>query len=174
MARAEAIIAHRPSVGAAWRVKRAFGVAGRAQRVVQPGGQRDRAFLRTGVEQGGVQIEPDVTILDEYAIHGFLRADGSLLPGGLVRQSCDSRGAWLRTERVGPSEDAEVRSRMHQELERVGRALFTAGYFGPFGVDAFSYKGQGGERCFQPRSEINARYTMGFSTGFGAPPAPQR
>ena len=55
---------------------------------------------------------------------------------------------------------------MAGEAERVARALSGAGYFGPFGVDAFTYRDRVGNVCVQPRSEINARYTMGFAVGF--------
>jgi hypothetical protein len=49
----------------------------------------------------------------------------------------------------------------------VGRALFAAAYFGPFGVDGFVYRDHDGGLRLQPRSEINARYSMGFAIGFG-------
>ena len=41
-------------------------------------------------------------------------------------------------------------------------ALRGEGYFGPFGVDAYSYRDAAGALRLQSRSEINARYTMGF------------
>ncbi len=52
---------------ATWRVKRNFGMAGRGQRVVDPSQltERDMAFVRAGLAEGGVQIEPNVTIVDE-------------------------------------------------------------------------------------------------------------
>ena len=48
------------------------------------------------------------------------------------------------------------------EAHRVAEALFAADYFGPFGVDAYFYRDRGDIRL-QPRSEINARYSMGFA-----------
>ena len=53
--------------------------------------------------------------------------------------------------------------------ERVARALASAGYFGPFGIDAHRYELEG-KSGFCALSEINARYTMGFVTGFPRPP----
>jgi hypothetical protein len=47
-------------------------------------------------------------------------------------------------------------------VTRVAAALLQAGYFGPFGIDAFRYE-LGGRTKLQPRCEINARYTMGFA-----------
>ena len=52
------------------------------------------------------------------------------------------------------------------EAERVAAALSAAGYFGPFGVDAYTYRERGGAIALQPRSEINARYTMGFAAPY--------
>jgi hypothetical protein len=73
-----------------------------------------------------------------------------------------------RTERAAGEtarvDEPAIAGRMIEEANLVARALHDAGYFGPFGVDAFTYSGG----LFQPRSEINARYSMGFSVGFGS------
>jgi hypothetical protein len=168
--RARAILEAPPPVGDAWRVKSSFGMAGRNQRRVSPGllGAQDLAFVTRAVAEGGVQIEPNVAIEDEYAIHGLLAPDGRLRLGALVRQRCDERGAWLATERIDAACEPliELRARMAEEAGSVGRALAEAGYFGPFGIDAFTYRDSQGERQLQPRSEINARYSMGFGAGF--------
>jgi hypothetical protein len=164
-----------PVVGARWRVKRAWGMAGRGQRVLSPGApdarsSGDREFLRAGLAEGGLQVEPDVAIEVEYAQHGVLEADGALRVGSLVRQRCDPRGAWLSTERIEPEQHGElgdVPARLADEVRHVARALHEAGYFGPFGVDAFTWRDLAGAIRLQPRSEINARYSMGFAVGFG-------
>jgi hypothetical protein len=170
---AEAVLAHAPEVGAAWRVKHAFGMTGRNQRVIAKGivTEADRVFLGAGVARGGVQVEPHVAIDAEYAIHGFLAADGALRLGDLVRQRCNARGAWLATAPLDPGDAAarDVAPAMADEARRVAAALHAAGYFGPFGIDAFTYKDRGGALRLQPRSEINARYSMGFAAGFGGP-----
>lgn len=163
---ARAILAGTSGIGDAWRVKRAFGMTGRGQRVVPRGGgtPEDLAFVSAGVEDGGVQIEPNVRIEAEYAIHGMLAEGGSLRIGGLVRQRCDARGAWLATERVSEDPDA-IASRLEEQADRVARALHDAGYFGPFGVDAYTYCDLAGTLQLHPLGEINARYTMGFGLG---------
>jgi hypothetical protein len=51
------------------------------------------------------------------------------------------------------------------ERASVATALTLAGYFGPFGVDAFVYRDRLGTERLQPRSEVNARYSMGFAVG---------
>jgi hypothetical protein len=152
-------------VSRAWRMKRNFGMAGRGQRIVEPSRltEADVAFLRAGLAEGGVQIEPDVMIVDEFAVHGRLFPDGAFRLGPVVQQRCDARGAWLSSERI-PVERAPIE--LPREAERVARALHAARYFGPFGVDAYTYRVRA---CrdheaieLQPRSEINARFTMGF------------
>jgi hypothetical protein len=156
----------------AWRVKRSFGMAGRGQRIVTPSAltAQDLAFVRAGFSEGGVQIEPDVDIVAEFSIHGFLAPGGALALGPVVEQRCDARGAWVSSERIA---DGAAPSGLAPEAERVAEALTAAGYFGPFGVDAYTYRvrrapgataSEGGEAiALQPRSEINARYTMGFA-----------
>ena len=144
----------RPSIADSFRVKRAHGMAGRGQRVMPP---IDLPFLRASFPSG-VQIEPNVAIETEYALHGMLAPDGSVALGSLVRQRCDAHGQWLATERIV---DPTIEQRLAREARSVARALHEASYFGPFGIDAFAYAGG-----FQPRSEINARYSMGFAIGF--------
>lgn len=161
------------SLGGAWRIKRAFGMSGRGQRIVASGalGDADLAFVRAGLAEGGVQIEPNVAIAQEYALHGLLAQDGSLELGSLVAQRCDARGAWLSTEAVAlgdsaSASDRAIAERLRQQAMRVGAALSLEAYFGPFGIDAFTYGGEHAELQLHPASEINARYSMGFAVGF--------
>jgi hypothetical protein len=54
--------------------------------------------------------------------------------------------------------------------EQTAAALAAAGYFGPFGIDGYRYSlGDGNAIC--ALSEINARYSMGFVTGFPRHPS---
>jgi hypothetical protein len=158
-----------PPEGSGWRVKHAFGMAGRNQRIVSPRSLDGAGlgFLRAGIDGGGVQIEPNVAIEVEYALHGVLDRDGAVTCGSLVRQRCNAHGAWLATEPVSPREAGQLGDRMVEEARFVARALSAAGYFGPFGVDAFTYRDRAGVLQLQPRSEINARYSMGFADGWG-------
>ena len=163
------VLARPPPNASRWRVKRAFGMAGRGQRVVSPGDldDADRSFLLAAV-CNGVQIEPDLTITRELALHGLLGVDGSLRVGRVVGQLCDARGQWLATRHV--ELDAPITEALEREVRRVAVALRGAMYFGPFGIDAFEYRTADGSLALQPRSEINARYSMGFGVGFGAAP----
>jgi hypothetical protein len=155
-----------------WRAKRAWGMAGRGQRRIDPTGigGADVAFLETAIADGGVQLEPDVRIERELAIHGWLASDGSMRRGAVVLQECDARGQWLASRRPGAGEvGPPLEKVLAFELSLVSVALARAGYFGPFGIDAFEYRTAAGELALQPRSEINARYSMGFAAGFGPP-----
>ena len=165
---AGAMLADSPPVGQGWRVKRNFGMTGRGQRIVETPTDADLAFVNAGLEEGGVQVEPNVTIDTEYAIHGLLADGGAFDLGDPVRQRCDARGAWVATEPlVAPSgSDLEVLAPLVAQASLVAAALARSGYFGPFGVDAYTYRGSEGARELQPRSEINARYSMGFALGF--------
>lgn len=160
---AKKILSTRPpsAIATAWRVKRNFGMTGRGQRIVDPGhiNDSDLAFVRAGLSEGGVQIEPNVTIISEFAIHGMIETNGDVAFGPVVLQRCDARGAWLASEKMSASEAPPA---LLEEAERVATALRGETYFGPFGVDAFTYE-NGGAISFQSRSEINARFTMGFA-----------
>jgi hypothetical protein len=57
------------------------------------------------------------------------------------------------------------------EAKVVAEGLTAAGYFGPFGVDAYTYRDEERGVVLQRRSEINARYTMGFGVPRSERPA---
>jgi hypothetical protein len=142
------------SAGGTWLLKRAFGFAGRGRRRVTGLTDEDRAWIARS--RGGLQVEPEVDRSEDFALHGEIGEDGRLRLGHLTRQVCDRFGAWQKSELAeGPDLD--------EEATRVARALFAAGYFGPFNIDAYRYAGG-----FNPRSEINARYSMGWGVGFSA------
>ena len=164
---ARTLLARPPPLGHGWRVKRAFGMSGRGQRLIASTQltEADLAFVRGGMPDGGVQIEPNVTIEREYAIHGVLDGDGTYRLGAIVEQRCDARGAWLATEPLHDASDALTEA-LVAEASRVAAALAGRGYFGPFGIDAFAYRGPENVTVLQLRSEINARYSMGFAVGF--------
>ncbi len=155
-------LARDPGVSRGWRVKRSFGVAGRGQRVVRVG--EDAPFLESWIDEGGVQIEPNVDVLCEYSMHGVLTEAGASSLGALVTQTCDASGAWIASALAS---NADVERALARQMELVARALHDAEYFGPFAIDAFEYRDARGRVQLQPRSEINARYTMGFATGYG-------
>jgi hypothetical protein len=167
----EAIEAMRqePPVGRGWRIKRAFGMAGRGQQRVFAGelSAPIRSSLAAAIaSDGGVMLEPDVAIERELGVHGYVTASREVHLGRVVAQRCDAHGQWLSTE-IAEDLPLAIHDALVAEAERVAARLSAAGYFGPFGIDAFTYRDGDGTLRLQPRSEINARYSMGFPIGFG-------
>lgn len=149
-----------------WLVKRPFGFAGRGRRRIAAS-ERDPSadsWLLASLRGGeGVQIEPWVAIVADYALHGFIAENGDVTLGEPTRQICDERGAWKGTAiavDLAPDETALLET----SAKGAASALATAGYFGPFGVDAYRWQ-DGAQTRFNARSEINARYSMGWAIG---------
>ena len=153
-----------------WILKRAFGAAGRGQRRVGPGALTDSdvAWVEASLREGGLQVEPRVDIDCEFAVHGYLHSDGAVEIHEPLVQECDEGGAWELTRpprdgELSPSEAAQL----DQSAFLVAGSLAKAGYFGPFGVDAYRWVTGAGERVLNPRGEVNARYTMGWGLKLG-------
>jgi len=154
-----------------WVLKRAFGFAGRGRQrlrsnLIEPAVE---PFARASIEfGGGLQVEPWVERVLDIGLHGFVSPTGDITIGDLTRQDVDDMGAWVASSRLAvgaltPTEERSVR----QEAERSAEALHRAGYFGPFGIDAFRWKLANGAPRFNARCEINARYSMGWAVGMG-------
>ncbi|MDX2010171.1 MAG: hypothetical protein SFW67_08280 [Myxococcaceae bacterium] len=159
------------SVEGWWLLKRPFGYAGRGRRRLrlQALTDADRSWLEASFREGdGLQVEPLVSRELDAALHGWLAEDGVCTLGVPTIQHLDASGAWQATEvaPAGTLTPAEL-----EALERAARqtasALHEAGYFGPFGLDAFRWRSPTGLLHFQPRSEVNARYSMGWARGMG-------
>jgi hypothetical protein len=154
-----------PSPTGSYVIKRAFSFAGREQRRVHDGllDASTRGFCLRSVGRGeGVQIEPWVERLADFGRYGYLTRDGALLIGSTRELRCDPMGRFvgMSTASAHVSDD-EDRS-LAAEVKRTAAALTAAGYFGPFGIDAFRYRTPAGGIDFNPRCEINARFTMGY------------
>ena len=143
-----------------WLLKRPFSFSGRGRRRAICG-RIDRDLERwvdASLRRDGLQVEPLVNRTADFALHGFVTTESWLL-GSPCGQVVAEDGSWVAT-----TPDAKLASHERHALiaggELVGEALQAAGYFGPFGIDAYRYDDQ-----FNPRSEINARYTMGWAVG---------
>ncbi len=172
LAELEAVLAApRPKRGSL--LKRPFGFAGRARKFVAADTLLDGA-LRTWAAASmqaygvGLQVEPWVEIEVDFALHGLIAPDGRVQLGTPTRQRIDTDGAWLESVRAADADLPPVeRQLLHATAERVAHALIGAGYFGPFGIDAYRYHTADGAIAFHPLSEINARLSMGYVTGMG-------
>jgi hypothetical protein len=148
-------------------LKRPFAMAGRGQRrVALPLGVDDERFLAATIRQGdGLQVEPWVPITEEFSVHGYIAA--GRVSFGTPCRVVVTDGAFRDARRVRAGDLSSVEETMlHEEASRVSAALIDAGYFGPFGIDAYHYRTAAGIG-FNARSEINPRYTMAFATGMG-------
>lgn len=154
-----------PSPTGRYVIKRAFSFAGREQRRVAQGVLDDstRGFCRRSFARGeGVQVEPWVERLGDFSRHGYLSSSGQLRIGATREQRCDPFGRFLGVS-TGAASVSELEAELlASELQRTAAALHAVGYFGPFGIDGFRYRLPGAEAAFNPRCEINARFSMGF------------
>lgn len=149
-----------------WCLKSAWSASGSGRRLVAPGGlpEADLGWARRQLPHG-LQVEPWVERVGDFALHGYVNPAGVLVLGRPTVQRVDGAGRWCGSELAGPGdlEQAE-RTALTLEAERAAAHLSNAGYFGPFNVDAFRYRTELGV-AFVPRCEINARYTMGWAIG---------
>jgi hypothetical protein len=167
----EALLAHEPgaSTERCWVLKRPLGYAGRGQRKVPADARSpaDDRWIEASLRAGGLQVEPWVQRELDVGLHGFLDRAGVLERGRPTVQDIDAQGTWRATRLAAPDVLLQPElDALNATLEQTGRALFEAGYVGPFGVDAFRWRAPDGSRQFQPRSELNARYSMGWAIGF--------
>jgi hypothetical protein len=146
-------------------IKRAFSFAGREQRRVHDGNldASTRGFcVRSFDNNEGVQVEPWVERLIDCAKHGYLTHDGTLLVGKARTQQVDAMGRFQRMLEGESTLHLDEEAQLETEVRRTATALHDAGYFGPLGIDAFRYRLPTGEVAFNPRCEINGRFTMGY------------
>ncbi len=151
-----------------WLVRRTFGAAGRGRRRIASGApsENELAWIEASLRIGPLVIEPFVHVTDEFTRSAWVDRDGLTVISPPCFQATDEHGAWTRTQRaergaVSREDDA----RLEETVEIVGRALAKAGYFGPFGIDAYRHRAAGGAgSVLNPLSEINARFTMDWAT----------
>ncbi len=155
----------------AWVMKRPYGFAGRGQLRFSgrtPGAMEERWIAASLAAGEGLQVEPWVERAGDFGLHGHIAPTGAVMLGEPTVQRCDARGAWVASERAGAGELSPAEhGALVRAAEEAATALAAAGYFGPFGVDAFRYRDAGGAVRFNARCEINARYSMGWHVGMG-------
>ena len=152
-----------------WLLKRPLAFAGRGRRRVARGVlvAADASWVRASFARGeGLQVEPWVDRAGDFALHGFVARDGAVTLGDPTRQECDETGAWKASARTDDLDAAELDA-LTRSATRAANALTAAGYFGPFGVDAFRWR-HGAHVVWNSQCELNARYSMGWATGMGS------
>ncbi|HUR26675.1 MAG TPA: hypothetical protein VM509_00695 [Planctomycetota bacterium] len=151
-----------------WLVRRAFGAAGRGRRRLRSGipSEGERAWLDASLRRGALVIEPWVRVTVEHTRSAWIERDGTTSISPPCFQATTEHGAWLRTE-LAPRGDVsrEDDARLEEAVAVAGEALARAGYFGPFGIDAYRHQLPGSTKTvLNPLSEINARFTMDWAT----------
>jgi hypothetical protein len=158
--------------GERWLLKRPLGFAGRGQlRVIGPLTDKQSSWVDASLERDGLLIEPLVKPTFELCLHGFVWQTGRYRLGRICAQDVTERGAFRGVRRAAPEELSEAEaSALLERAEAAARALHGAGYFGPFGIDAYRYE-RHGAAGFCALGELNARYTLGFVCGFPEHPS---
>lgn len=158
----------RPTAPLGWLVRRTFGAAGRGRRRMACGSPSgaEVAWIEAGLRKGPLVIEPWVEVTREFTRSGWVEADGTVHATPPCIQVTDRAGAWTSSQATGRRvlEAAHDRS-VEQAFHAAGAALHHAGYFGPFGIDAYCHQTGSGLEVLNPMSEINARFTMDWTTG---------
>jgi hypothetical protein len=151
----------------AWLFKRAYSFAGRGQRrIIGAPSVDDRRWLADSLRLGGFVAEPCLELVREVGIHGLIDPSGRVALGSLCVQETNAYRAWVATRLALPEDLSPQRaSQLRERAEGVAEALVTAGYFGPFGIDAYLFRTSSGNIELNPLSELNARYSMGFAIG---------
>jgi hypothetical protein len=155
-----------------WLLKRPLAFAGRGQmRFYGPISDKQWSWLEVSLEQDGLVLEPLVTPTLEVSLHGFIWRDGRYELGRTCVQDVSERGVFrgVRLAQPGELEPNEAGAFLAAG-DRVAELLHRAGYFGPFGIDGYRYRSPESSG-FCALSEINARYTMSFVTGFPRHPS---
>ena len=148
-----------------WRLKRRFGFAGRGQYRLSPTLKAgDERWIEDSLKAGGLLREADLPLQEEFSIHGYVDPE-ELMVGTPVSFSTDPYGSPSVAPRAG-IERADWVQALERAATTVAEYLREFGYFGPFGVDAFAWNASGSS-VLNPVSDVNARFTLAWSTGMG-------
>jgi hypothetical protein len=156
------ILQHGPR---SWVVKAPLSAAGRDRYIERNGPALSDLKARRAVERlfarhGALLFEPWLDRVADFGVSAIL-THGELRIVGLHRQRVDRKGQFMGIE-LESGLSAEERGRLVKTAESVAEALRRAGYVGPFGIDAWSYRKDDGSIALHPLGEINARMTFGL------------
>lgn len=159
-----------------WLVRRTFGAAGRGRRRIAAGAPTaaERCWIEASLRRGQLVIEPWVRVTREFTRSGWIHRNGDVAISAPCFQETSAHGAWTRTERADRGDVArDDDAHLEEAVSIAGAALARAGYFGPFGIDAYRHRihaRAGVVEVLNPLSEINARFTMDWATAMAADP----
>jgi hypothetical protein len=157
----------RLSLPRSWVLKTPLSASGRDRYIERDGhGQaRTDTKARRTVERlfdrhGPILFEPWMDRVADYGVSALLTQD-EMRVVGIHGQRVDRKGQFVGID-LQPDISEEDRNRLLETVEAVAVALQRAGYVGPFGIDAWSYRREDGAVVLNPLGEINARMTFGL------------
>jgi len=168
----EQLLARLADYARPWLLKRPLGFAGRGQlRAIGPLSDKQWTWVDASLKRDGLLLEPLVTPSFEVSLHGFIWPGGRRELGRICTQVVSERGVFrgVRLALAGELTASESDA-LRERAAATAEALLGAGYFGPFGIDGYRYT-LNGASGFCALGEINARYTLGFVTGFSRHPS---
>lgn len=145
----------------AWILRASLCAAGQDRLVAEGPCDLAANFAERRLLAGPVDLAPMVDIVEEFAIHGRIGSDGARCAARAVRYSGTSRPGSRQpgVEIAAP----DIAASLAHAFEEVGEQLSSMGYFGPVGIDAFTWRDATGSVRLRAVSDVNARYTQFFS-----------
>lgn len=147
-------------------LKPRIGTSGRGRVRAGPGDPTDwEGALPRLAARGGALLEPWVARERDYSVQLHVARDGTLTLLGALEQSATPSGV-IRGHRGELDHRGHVMcaDRRDEDLLEpacgLARAAHAEGFFGPCGVDAFSFRHEG-VSLLRPTVELNARFTTG-------------
>ena len=146
-----------------WVLKAPFSASGRARYIERNGPALNDPKARRTVERlfenhGPLLFEPWMHRTEDFGVSALLGPKLKIV--GIHGQKVDVKGQFAGID-LKPDLSQQDRDRLLETTEAVAEALRVAGYVGPFGIDAWKYRTDGGI-VLNPLGEINARMTFGL------------
>lgn len=148
-----------------WVLKAPLSASGRHRYIARDEHELSNPKARRTVERlferhGALLFEPWMDRIGDFGVSALLTQD-ELRIVGIHGQRVDRKGQFAGID-LQPDLSEEDRDRLLKTVEAVAAALRRAGYVGPFGIDAWSYRRADGVVVLNPLGEINARMTFGL------------
>jgi hypothetical protein len=148
-----------------WVLKAPLSASGRDRYIDREGAGLTDPKARRTVERlfdrhGPLLFEPWMDRVADYGVSALLTQD-ELRVVGIHGQRVDRKGQFAGID-LQPDLTEGDRDRLLETVGTVAAVLRRAGYVGPFGIDAWSYRREDGVVVLNPLGEINARMTFGL------------
>jgi hypothetical protein len=149
----------------AWVVKAPLSASGRSRFIERNGPALADPKARRTVERlfeghGPLLFEPWMDRTADFGVSALL-GPADLRIVGIHGLRVDRKGQFSGID-LHPDLSARDRNQLLETVEAVAAALQSAGYVGPFGIDAWRYRWEDGSIALNPLGEINARMTFGL------------